>query len=90
MAKKKNDLDLYSNDGLNVNPYAPEPDMSDDELGVSSDKKSDGHKEYMVHRDGTVINGELLNQGDYVTLHPDVAKAHTDADVRLTEVKPAA
>lgn len=68
---------------LGVNPFAPEPDMSDDELGNGSDD----HKEYMVHRDGTVINGELLNQGDYVTLHPDVAKRHTDADVRLTEVK---
>lgn len=104
MTKRKNDTGLNTDNGVQSNPdpfapgpnlYAPEPDVSDDELGTASDgedksEDTSEHKEYMVHRDGTVINGELLNQGDYVTLHPDVAKAHTDADVRLTEVKSAA
>lgn len=45
------------------------------------------HKDYTVMVDGAVINGELLNIGDVVTLHPDDARRHTDADVRLSEVK---
>lgn len=78
MVKKKSDFNSDS------------PQIEDEERAMFTEPVTDGHKEYMVHRDGTVINGELLNEGDVVTLHPDVARVHTDADVRLTEVKQSA
>lgn len=77
MAKKRNDFNSDS------------PQIEDEERAMFTDPIRDGHKEYTVHRDGTVINGELLNQGDVVTLHPDDAAVLMNADVRLTEVPPS-
>lgn len=74
MVKKKNDGLSVTDQMLGSDPIEPIPD---------------GHKEYTVQRDGTTINGELLNQGDVVTLHPDDAAVLMNADVRLTEVPQA-
>lgn len=92
MTKKKRDD--FSNDNLRAmddpsvqlgDPMMPDPDMSDEERRGSTD----GHKDYTVQIDGAIINGELLNQGDVVTLHPDDAATLMSADVRLTEVPSA-
>lgn len=74
MAKKKSD-DVVFEAGHHLDETVP--DTSE-------------HKDYTVMVDGAVINGELCNIGDIVTMHPDDARRHTDADVRLSEVKQAA
>jgi hypothetical protein len=84
-----------SDSGQSDHPvFGSAPDVSDEDRsqmnkGSEIDPKTDTseHKDYTVLVDGANINGELCNIGDIVTMHPDDARRHTDADVRLSEVK---